>query len=272
MMVRCEQCGKEFVKRGGMQRFCGTACRDANMTRVLVVTCGFCGHEFPRVPWEARRHRAQYCSPACYRRAAVGQPHASKPPEERHCLACGASFLVGGRGRPGKKVKYCSRDCGEAARRRRGAIPKTMTQPHAAYLAGIIDGEGSIILHMRRDDVVAMFVAIVNTSRGLLEWVEHTTGVGSIVDHDGGSLQRRPTWLWRANSEAAEAILRQVHPFLIVKKAQASLGIETQERLRVPALKADRSWQPKWRQRMKALNRRGPQEAGEAPGPAVTDG
>jgi hypothetical protein len=47
-------------------------------------------------------------------------------------------------------------------------------------------------------------------------------------------------------------------PYLIIKREQADLALATQERLRHPAFKADRTWQEEWRQRMKQLNARGP--------------
>jgi hypothetical protein len=45
---------------------------------------------------------------------------------------------------------------------------------------------------------------------------------------------------------------------LIVKKQQATLALDFMERIRVPAMKADRTWQLEYRERMKALNKRGP--------------
>jgi hypothetical protein len=32
-------------------------------------------------------------------------------PEEKACLVCGSKFLVGGRGRPMRSVKFCSPEC-----------------------------------------------------------------------------------------------------------------------------------------------------------------
>jgi hypothetical protein len=62
---------------------------------------------------------------------------------------------------------------------------------------------------------------------------------------------------WHCNADAAYSVLQQIRPFLKIKGEQADLAIETQERLRVPGLKADRSWQNEYRLRMKELNRRG---------------
>jgi hypothetical protein len=60
------------------------------------------------------------------------------------------------------------------------------------------------------------------------------------------------------NADGAESVLRQALPYFVTKRPQAELAISFQERLRDPALKADRSWQLEALARMKRLNRRGP--------------
>lgn len=64
--------------------------------------------------------------------------------------------------------------------------------------------------------------------------------------------------MYQSNSEAAESILQQVRPYLRIKHEQADICLDAQERLRNPALKADRSWQYEYRDRVRALNQRGP--------------
>ncbi|MGH8618677.1 MAG: LAGLIDADG family homing endonuclease, partial [Burkholderiales bacterium] len=52
----------------------------------------------------------------------------------------------------------------------------------AAYLAGLIDGEGTIGLTRRhRNDQRQVVVSISNTERPLLEWVLLTVGAGKIT-------------------------------------------------------------------------------------------
>jgi hypothetical protein len=97
--------------------------------------------------------------------------------------------------------------------------------------------------------------------RKILDWLAEVTGVGIFL-HEG-PLRRSPThdagMSWRCNAEAAESFLKQVLPYLKLKNAQAEMATQFQERLRDPKLKADRTWQKEWYERMKALNRRGPE-------------
>lgn len=64
-------------------------------------------------------------------------------------------------------------------------------------------------------------------------------------------------YFWHCNSDAALSVITQIRPYLVIKTVQADLAIDTQKRLRVPALKADRTWQQEHRLQMKELNRRG---------------
>src|SRR3990167_6345123 len=133
-----------------------------------------------------------------------------------------------------------------------------MSNTEKAYLAGLIDGEGSIMLQIRKGKVISTILSITNTDMDMLNWVKNTTGVGNINKQYDETEKRSASWFWRANGGAGEDILKQIFPFLITKKVQANLAIETQERLRNPALKADRLWQEEYRLKMKDLNKRGP--------------
>ncbi len=220
----CEQCGKGFVGWAGWKpnRFCSGACYHA---------------------WRPGRTRAQLAD--------------KRPPEERACLVCGKLFIVGGRGGRARSTKACSTACAQASRYNHGAVARQMSVAEAAYVAGIIDGEGSIILQMRRD-VVALLVSVTNTDRRLLRWLHEAVGVGSVCAQAKETTIRKATAFWRCSGDAADSVLRQVQPYLVAKRVQCDLALDTIARLRVPHLKADRSWHREWRDKMCSLNRRGP--------------
>jgi LAGLIDADG-like domain len=223
------------------------------------ITCPGCGKVYERPAWEVRKG-LRYCEPACYNRHRTGKkrgPYKGHEPEERTCEVCGKVFLVGGVGRPPRSQRRCSDACRIAGRYRHGRKAKALTATDAAYLAGIIDGEGSVILYMRRD-VVALRVTVANTSRPLLERIQAATGIGDVHQQRAESATHRASFSWRCNAEAAESLLAQLRPFLFLKTAQADLAFATQARLRDPAQKADRSWHLLACEQMRALNRRGP--------------
>ncbi len=202
----------------------------------------------------------KFCSRRCYFAARIGQPRGPYVDREtKHCEVCAMEFIVGGFGNPKRSQRYCSDLCQRRSRYRRGRQANAITPEQRGYIAGIIDGEGSIILYKRRDDVVAMMLVVSNTGKKLLDWIAETTGVGSVCAQYAATDKRKATWFWRCNAEAAESLLKQIRPHLILKTVQADLALEIQVRLRNPVLKADRSWQEEWRQKMRALNKRGPE-------------
>lgn len=142
----------------------------------------------------------------------------------------------------------------------------------AAYLAGIIDGEGCITI-LRRKHVergqrprYALEVVVINTDVRLIEWLQARFG---------GSVNRRKiecdrwadSFRWRSSNLHSEAILRRVRPFLIIKAAQADLALKFREtfgkhacRFRMPAA-ATYAERERLRQEIQFLNRRGPKDA-----------
>lgn len=59
---------------------------------------------------------------------------------------------------------------------------RTLSLEEAAYVAGLIDGEGSVSLTRRhRNDKRQLVVSISNTERNLLEYVKQVVGAGRII-------------------------------------------------------------------------------------------
>jgi hypothetical protein len=148
-------------------------------------------------------------------------------------------------------------ECQYKSRYRHGSRSMDLPVEVAAYIAGLVDGEGSIILY-KRGTGVQMRLTIANTYQPVLSWMVDVTGVGAVITRSSTNINHKAGAWWQANSEAAETVLRQIRPYLIIKAEQADLAISTQERLRDPALKSDRTWQEEYRVRMGYLNRRGP--------------
>lgn len=212
------------------------------------MTCAQCGKPASR----------KFCSRECFYRSRVGVPR----PEMRkrrmlQCAACGTSVEVGGRAEHRGALAFCSRTCAAAARWRTGSKSSALTQVQSAYLAGLIDGEGSIILY-RRGSGSAMRLTITSTFRPVLEWCQSLCGVGNIVDVTSRNAKHKQQRCWLVNSQAAQSVLEQVEPYMIIKREQAQLAIEFQKRLKTPAEKAQKEWQEQWRQRLRAMNARGP--------------
>lgn len=180
-----------------------------------------------------------------------------REPLEKTCTVCGKPFLCGGRGRPRVTQERCSITCQQTSRFRRGAVAETLDPSDAAYLAGLIDGEGSIMLTNRATHSVHIRLSISNTHMPVLEWTAATTNVGAIYRHREADELHKASYSWRCHGDGAESVIRQVEPFLHIKGPQARLALDHHAALRDPARKADRTWQQENLLRMKVMNRRG---------------
>jgi len=67
----------------------------------------------------------------------------------------------------------------------------------AAYLAGLIDGEGTVTLRRRHAaDQRQLVVSIANTDRALLEYVLHVVGAGKVTSKRVASDRHTPSFCY----------------------------------------------------------------------------
>ncbi|CAA9280909.1 MAG: hypothetical protein AVDCRST_MAG26-3369 [uncultured Chloroflexia bacterium] len=107
-----------------------------------------------------------------------------------------------------------------------------------AYVAGLFDGEGSIVIGCSKRTLTSgnptahywLQVGITNTDRELIDWLHITFG-GHISDnsHSPSRKRMRPCWAWRVMSREAKAFLESITPYLRSKKAQAAIAIDFQQ-------------------------------------------
>jgi hypothetical protein len=91
-----------------------------------------------------------------------------------------------------------------------------------AYLAGIIDGEGSIIFLNGRVD--RPLILVTNTNPELIEWIKNTFG-GLVYSHKQ-SKPRKTKLEWKVYSiDGCLRILESVFPYLIIKREKAREAI-----------------------------------------------
>ena len=93
-----------------------------------------------------------------------------------------------------------------------------MTTEEASWLACAIDGEGSIT-YGHRQRWILFKVQVANTKIEFLEFAKQITGCGQIYGYK---------WVVYRLADI-EAILKQVLPFLIIKRHQAELVLKIAE-------------------------------------------
>jgi hypothetical protein len=101
----------------------------------------------------------------------------------------------------------------------------------AAYLAGIVDGEGNIGLVRRnanpqRGEIAPTFydyLKIVNTDYRLLSWIREKVGYGKISVETRKKEGHRKVYTWHVSSRPMRQFLQEVYPYLLIKRDQADL-------------------------------------------------
>lgn len=137
-----------------------------------------------------------------------------------------------------------------------------------AYLAGIIDGEGSIQINKSRNTSGSYtYFLKINITSTSIEWLfnlrEQWGGIGSFhVESPEKRAKKSPKWkpraLWDLHQKNARAVLEVILPYLRIKREQALLALNfrtnSRGRYMVPEL---REHQEQSMVRMKKLNFRG---------------
>lgn len=107
-----------------------------------------------------------------------------------------------------------------------------MTDVEAAYIAGFFDGEGTCGSHLQQKrnctyvNSYATSVAIVNTNRGILEWIQKTSGLGLIYNKPRAKAQHRPAYSLDMPEHHVVKFLKMVQPYVKLKARQVELVLE----------------------------------------------
>ncbi len=104
----------------------------------------------------------------------------------------------------------------------------TLAAVDAAYIAGLIDGEGTVTLTRKhRNENHQLAVSISNTDLALLHYVRDTVGAGKITSKRTTRAHHTPSHTYAIYNRQALALLRQLAPYLRTYKAErASIILE----------------------------------------------
>ena len=85
----------------------------------------------------------------------------------------------------------------------------------AAYIAGLIDGEGTITLSRRHaQDRRQLVVSIANTERPLLDFVLERVGAGKITRKRTSAQHHTASYCYSVSNRQALSLLTQLEPYL----------------------------------------------------------
>lgn len=112
-----------------------------------------------------------------------------------------------------------------------------LTEAQAGYIAGLIDGEGTITVYTRRGEgrkshEMTVKVTVANTRLEMLYWLIGTTGNGYISKASENGIHKT-LYTWMLCPEQIRVLLPLILPYLVIKRRQAELV------LRILAIRSD---------------------------------
>jgi len=106
-----------------------------------------------------------------------------------------------------------------------------LSREQLAYIAGLIDGEGTITL-VKHGNKIYPEVSITNTCKELIDWLKKTIGFGIVSEERKKNRKWKICYKYRVVSIAeVYSLLKEIEPYLIVKKQQALLVLKFIETL-----------------------------------------
>ena len=104
-----------------------------------------------------------------------------------------------------------------------------MTNTEKAYIAGIVDGEGSIMLtRFHKNQYHSPCISISSTDLELLEWVKNTVRAGKInTKKNYNEKKHKNSYTYTIIYDEAIQLLEDIEPYLVIekKKVRAKLII-----------------------------------------------
>jgi len=110
-----------------------------------------------------------------------------------------------------------------------------MKKTDLAYTAGIIDGEGCIHIRRQQDKrynnclKYGLNVQVTSTDEWLCKWLQMAWG-GSVYYGKKNNPKWRSYWCWSIVNRQALSFLKSISAYLRLKKPQADIAIQFQER------------------------------------------
>ncbi len=97
---------------------------------------------------------------------------------------------------------------------------RIFTAVEAAYIAGLIDGEGTILLSRKhRLDNRQLVVSISSTESSMLKYVKEVVGAGQITNKRTYRAHHTPSMTYAITNRQALCLLKQIAPYLKSYKA-----------------------------------------------------
>jgi hypothetical protein len=98
-----------------------------------------------------------------------------------------------------------------------------LTEIEKAYIAGIVDGEGTVTLALHhKNETPGPYVSVANNNLELLEWIRSKAD-GCITKKRKNKPHHHDSYTWYVRHDRALRFLNEIKKYLIIKKPHADL-------------------------------------------------
>ena len=187
--------------------------------KMVTLTCLHCGASFTKWSKRVNDPERSYC---CMEHLYA---HRDKHPKEAICMTCGTTYKP----QPDKEREaegfYCSTKCWHGRRYALSTLPPwDAPPPLAGYLAGFLDGDGSISINRAHSGRIE--VRLGNTHHDTLLWVHTSVPLTSYIrERPSKNPRHKPMYEVSWHGPQAHGVLTQIMPHLIIKRSMASHAI-----------------------------------------------
>ncbi|MEE4659922.1 MAG: LAGLIDADG family homing endonuclease [Halieaceae bacterium] len=107
-------------------------------------------------------------------------------------------------------------------------IAKALSACDASYIAGLVDGEGTVTLTRKhRGEFRQLAVSVSSTEAPLLDFILERTGVGKITNKRRYQAHHLPSYTYSVHNRQALALLQSIEPYLkSYKSRRAKLALQ----------------------------------------------
>jgi hypothetical protein len=118
--------------------------------------------------------------------------------------------------------------------RHRQTLEVNLSGYERAYIAGLFDGEGTIVIGVNKQNRKGsshwIGLSVANTDQGIINYLHKKMG-GSVSCNLRSPLSIKPVWRWGVTTRHALVVINLLLPYLRIKRNRALLAIKLYKRI-----------------------------------------
>lgn len=135
---------------------------------------------------------------------------------------------------------------------------ETIPNTQYAYLAGLVDGEGTISIYLNQRGYYITHTSITLTSEDLILWLQETFDGNVHHIKNDRKAEHQERWKWQISSTLMRTHLPSMLPYLRLKRRHAEIALEfLSGRRRGTNITYGTEWQTVLYEEIRVLNLRG---------------